>query len=394
MPHERKRDLSPWLAKMLKFSPLVGMMGHRQVGKTTLAQQFSSQYVSFDKRTVLDAASLDPDGFLEQFNQGLVILDECQLCPPLFPALKERVRLNRKPGQFLLTGSVRFSSRKAIRESLTGRIVNVELLPFGLSEIHQLPLGDFIVRFMSSNEVGDKKNRKLSCDVDAYLAKGGLPGVLFLREKALRSQRLESQIETLLERDLRLILETSLSYPTLRRLFEICSREQGEPLDISAISRVSRISQPTIKKLLRAFEAMYLIRFLPCEGDLKKPTFYFEDAAEASHLNPEGFTPLRNVERFLFANLRPQLAYRSELGASLFSFRTRAGSFIPLCIRMGKSVLGILPTLESNPTANSLGSARAFLARYPNSKVLILSDRGNFRYLTKNILTAPLQIIL
>ena len=103
MPHQRRRDLSDWLGKMLRFSPLVGLMGHRQVGKTTLAQTFAAQYVSLDSKATLEAASLDPDGFLEQFNKSPVILDECQLCPPLFPALKVRIRKNQKPGQFLFT---------------------------------------------------------------------------------------------------------------------------------------------------------------------------------------------------------------------------------------------------------------------------------------------------
>ena len=71
-------------------------------------------------------------------------IDECQLAPALFTALKLRVQAFKKTGQFVLSGSVRFTSRKAIRESLTGRIFNLELLPLTISEANRLPLFDLI----------------------------------------------------------------------------------------------------------------------------------------------------------------------------------------------------------------------------------------------------------
>ena len=65
--------------------------------------------------------------------------------PELFPALKEFVRLHKKPGQFLLTGSVRFSSRKANGESLTGRIVTIKIPPLGSGEINGVDHPGYVV---------------------------------------------------------------------------------------------------------------------------------------------------------------------------------------------------------------------------------------------------------
>ncbi len=87
----------------------------------------SERYVSLDLAPVLNLASQDAISFLEKNKATPLVIDECQLAPELFPALKEHVRQDQKPGQFLLTGSVRFSSRRAIRESLAGRIVAWEL---------------------------------------------------------------------------------------------------------------------------------------------------------------------------------------------------------------------------------------------------------------------------
>ena len=122
MVHLRTRFATRHLEDALAFSPLVGVLGQRQVGKTTLVESLvKSHYVSFDDETTKTAAELAPKQFLEQFNT-LSAIDECQKVPSIFPALKLRVQKDKRPGQFLLTGSVRFTSRKAIQESLTGRV--------------------------------------------------------------------------------------------------------------------------------------------------------------------------------------------------------------------------------------------------------------------------------
>src|SRR5687768_3130424 len=139
MPHERKRYLSAGIGHALSYSPLVGIIGQRQVGKTTLLEAFSSEYTTFDRAAVLEQARADADLFLQGRKPPFGI-DEAQLCPPLFPALKERVRTHKHKGQFILSGSVRFTSKADIRESLTGRIVSLELLPFTMAEAAEQPL--------------------------------------------------------------------------------------------------------------------------------------------------------------------------------------------------------------------------------------------------------------
>jgi predicted AAA+ superfamily ATPase len=83
--------------------------GARQVGKSTLVKQiisreFPAQYLTFDDSTVLNAAKLNPQGFINDLNFP-VILDEIQYVPELFPAIKMSIDDDRKPGSFLLTGS-------------------------------------------------------------------------------------------------------------------------------------------------------------------------------------------------------------------------------------------------------------------------------------------------
>src|SRR5882762_1273074 len=102
MPHSRKRLLKERIRMAMKHSPIVGILGQRQTGKTTLLESLvsSEDYVSLDKAIHLNAAKTHPESFIDRTSNVLGI-DECQLAPELFPALKERVRSLKKPGQFL-----------------------------------------------------------------------------------------------------------------------------------------------------------------------------------------------------------------------------------------------------------------------------------------------------
>ena len=139
MPRERQRYLSTSVSAALSHSAGVGILGQRQVGKTTVLEAASAEYTTFDRAIVLQQASADAETFLAG-HAAPVGIDEAQLCPPLFPALKEHVRIHKRKGQVLLSGSVRFTSKADIRESLTGRIVSLELLPFTVAEAAGMPL--------------------------------------------------------------------------------------------------------------------------------------------------------------------------------------------------------------------------------------------------------------
>ncbi len=374
MPHFRSRHLTSLLNKTSNFSPLVGILGHRQVGKTTLATEVSERYLTFDDPAQLNMAQQDPKHFLQSHSgRGICTLDECQMVPELFPALKEWVRVHQKPGQFLLTGSVRFSSRKQIRESLTGRIITWELLPMDLSEAHDSKLPNTLPQLLASRSL-DLPLKACSYfthqTFDQALKKGGLPGIFSVRDASIRSQRFESMLSTLLERDLRLVLQTTLGLSSLRALIMNLALHQTRPIEWASLSRITRISVPTLKKVIQAFEALFLIRLIRTEGTEQKPVLFLEDQGEATYLAGDRYDAHTQLLRFLYANLRHQLHYRPELCGEIFQFRNRGGACVPLCFRVGKSVLGILPSLTENPPVESLATARSFLKTYSGSKLL------------------------
>ena len=251
MPRQRNRHLATLIKNTLKFSPITGIIGQRQVGKTTLSSGLSTHYVTLDVASDQALASVDPRVFLARHKGDPATIDECQLAPALFPALKEWVRTNKKPGQFLLAGSVRFTSRKAIRESLTGRIVTWELLPMDWSEQYERPLPDTLIRLLKGNQVGiplPHSKEFTQGRFSLYCENGGFPGMFSVRNHAVRTQRFETQVNTLLERDLQLLLETTLPFRTLRALLAALAnrateQSHGGPKECSQCYQMERVIQ-------------------------------------------------------------------------------------------------------------------------------------------------------
>ena len=350
----------------------------------------AGQYVSLDVLESVTQAQANPAFFLSSRLGRPLVIDECQLAPALFPALKEWVRVNKAPGQFLLTGSVRFSSRRAIRESLTGRLIAWELLPMDWSEMHETPLPDTLFRELASKEDTLPLAPHPAFSQRAYLKAlnfGGLPGIFAVRDLAIRAQRFETQINTILERDLRLLIETSLSYRSLRALLSGLAQQAGGPLEPSALQRATRISLPTLRRLIPALEALFMIRLIPSEGEYSKPIIFFEDIGEQRFLRGPSVvdSAANTLLPFLYHHLRAQVFYRPELQAELFVYRDRLSLSPALCVRSPQGVLGIFPAMNEYEVERAHSSAMRYLQRYPKSKAWLVTVHDEDRRVSPRI---------
>jgi predicted AAA+ superfamily ATPase len=354
----------------------------------------SDSYVTLDDPEQLALAQERPKAFLDakRYPYGI---DECQLAPALFPALKLHVQQHKKKGQFILTGSVRFSARKAIRESLTGRIQLLELHPMTLSEAHGHALPDLALEvnqgFRSFARYAEKRAALTTTPACvSYLEHGGLPGICFLRDRAARRPRWNSHLDTLLGRDIHLVSETTHPPLKLRELLVTLAQTQGNPLSITELSRKARISKLSLAKLLNALEALFLVRRVLPLGDTQREAFFLEDQGVSTHL-AFSTTPQDDWNRLCFSQIFPHLNYRDPGGVTLYHFETRNGAKVPLVFRTKDALLGVIPVGLETPDKKATASAQSFIRHFPNSHVLILTQGASTLEYAKNIWATPMR---
>ncbi len=261
----KKRDLEPALLASLRHFPVVALLGPRQVGKTTLARNVARKLghaVYLDMERPSDAARLaDPELYLGPLANRLVILDEVQRRPELFPVLRSLVDAKRTNGRFLLLGSASPDLSRQASESLAGRIVYHELTPFTMSEV----------------AAGARDTRT------TLWHRGGFPGSFLAPSNARSFAWREAFIDTHLQRDLP-ALGVRIPATALRRFWEMLAHYHGQLWNASKIAGSLGVSAPTAKHYLDTLEDTFMIRQLPpFVANLKKrlvksPKIYLRDS--------------------------------------------------------------------------------------------------------------------
>ena len=238
------RQLLPDLRRALAESAAVALLGPRQVGKTTLALTLSRDLPSvyLDLESVADRAKLaEPELFLPQHEDKLVILDEIQRVPQLFQSLRGLIdagrRRGHRHGRFLLLGSASIDLLKQSSESLAGRIRYLELTP-----VH-------------AGETGAKR-------LNPLWLRGGFPDSLLARDDATSLRWRTDFIRTYLERDIPQ-LGPRIPAETLRRLWTMLAHQQGSLLNAAILARALAVDGKTVASYLDLLVDLLLVRRLP-----------------------------------------------------------------------------------------------------------------------------------
>lgn len=276
MPHVRERFAKRMLLKLMKYWPVVGIVGVRQVGKTTLTRQTfpDGLFLSLDEQEIREDAAASPSAFMSKFKSPLAI-DEIQKVPDLFDEIKFRVDQKRVPGTYLITGSVSFSSKIGIRESLTGRI--------GLLELHPLCLAEMFKRKFQEQDIMSPQARFSQDDVIHVMISGGMPVPAFARDTGQRDMYWSNWLETAIYRDLSRFFKRNydpdFAYSLLRRIGVILT--EGE------LPGIVHFQKPKHKTLqyLSAMEGIFLLKKMRChDAGVGRDAWLFADSGLAAHL--------------------------------------------------------------------------------------------------------------
>jgi len=373
----KQRTLEKTLKRALKTFPSIVVTGPRQSGKTTLLKKlFSGKYrfVSLENPDIRIRAKEDPVGFLSQ-HKPPVIIDEIQYAPELLSYIKSMIDEDRKPGQWLLTGSQNFTLMHGVSQSLAGRAAILSLLPFSFSERsnHGLTAKDPLQ--WVNHPLSDASGNKTS--IKEVILRGDYPEIAS-RPAVDRQLWCGSYISTYLERDVRNILKIG-DLNQFERFLRLCATRTGTILNLSDLARDIGISVPTAKRWLSLLEASYQIYLLypyyqnTGKRIIKSPKLYFNDTALATYLlginDGEallGSPHFGNLfETMVITDFHKRFLHFGQL-PSMYYLRTRDGLEVDLVLELSGKIHFI-----------EIKSSATIVTKHTSALIQSLSDLNN-----------------
>ena len=255
----RRRHLRR-LTLLLREFPVVALLGARQVGKSTLARQLVAARRGpttwFDLENPEDLARLADPGLELRPLRGLVVLDEIQRLPDVFPVLRVLADRPRTPARFLVLGSASPELLRQTSETLAGRVAFHELGGFDLHEVS---------------------------DLERLWLRGGFPRAYLARSGAAGRRWRDDFIRTFLERDLP-GLGSAVPPATLRRFWTMLAHWHGQIWNGAEFGRAFGVAHTTVRRHLDLLTSAFVVRQLPpwyanvAKRQVRSPKVYVADS--------------------------------------------------------------------------------------------------------------------
>lgn len=370
-----ERAASDKLKQLARKFPVVGLLGPRQSGKTTLAKELfpKKPYVSFENQDMVQLATRDPRNFLAAYKNGAVF-DEIQRVPELLSYLQEMVdNHSKKAGLFVVTGSQNLLLLETVSQTLAGRIAFIYLLPFSLSELAATPFS--------------------KQSLESYLLKGGYPRLY--QQRIAATDYYPNYLLTYVERDVRQIKSIS-NLGLFQRFLKVCATRVGQQINYSGIGNDCGVDQKTVLSWLGILEASFVaFRLQPFYNNLgkrllKMPKLYFYDTGLCcSLLEIENEKQLANhpLRGALFENLMVVELLKGRLNrglrSNLFYWKDRTGNEIDVLLDQSAGTVPVEIKLSATFHPDFLKGIRYWQKLNPNVKSNYLVFTGQDAALEK-----------
>ena len=286
-----KRAYEELLRSYLGTFPCVALIGVRQCGKTTLLKTLPSGWQRFDleRRADHDVVTRDPDTFF-RLNPRHVAIDEAQVSPEIFPALRVAIDDARaEKGRFVITGSSSPSLIRSVSESLAGRVGIIELAPFSWEEVTETAGRDSFLRRLQkpglspADLIAGLAPRGDLRKVHELWFRGGFPEPWLTPGEEFRDRWVEQYIQSYLLRDVKRLFP-GLDDVRFRRFLEMLGGLSGRVLNYAEVARALNVSQPTARDYFDLAHGTLVWRAIPAftrdvvKRVVKHPKGYLRDS--------------------------------------------------------------------------------------------------------------------
>jgi predicted AAA+ superfamily ATPase len=333
-----KRKSSQEIRNQLAWSPAVAILGARQIGKTTLAQQIASEFaksIYIDLENSEARAKLElPDVFFQANRDRLIVLDEIQNVPELFSTMRGEIDADRRNGRFLILGSASFKLLQQ-SQSLAGRLALIDMAPLLLSEVH-----------------------RAFADIQTLWLRGGFPNSYDAPSDEASWLWRDGFVRHFLNTDLP-ALGINVEPELMRRFWRMVAHLHGQLFNASSIAASLGVSSPTVTRYLDHLVQCLMVRRLePFHANLgkrlvKSPKIYVRDSGLLHYL-----MGIRNIHDMMGHPITgaswegfcvEQICNHLPAGASVSFYRTAAGAELDVVVETGSQTIGFEIKFSSAP---------------------------------------------
>jgi len=376
----RKRERST-IAGLLRRFPVVGIVGARQVGKTTIARDVRRRIRSgtayFDLEDPEDLSRLSDPMLALKGLRGVVIIDEIQRKPELFDVLRVLADRRPLPARFLILGSASPDLIRRGAESLAGRVYYHELQGFSL------------------DEVGATHPERL-------WLRGGFPRSYLAGSNAASREWRRAFIGTFLERDIPQ-LGVNIRATTLRRFWMMLAHYHGQTWNSSEFARSFGVADTTVRNYLDLLTNALVVRLLPSwhenigKRQVKAPKVYLSDSGILHALlnidskeDLEGHPKVgASWEGFAIGEMVRQLRARPE---ECYFWATHAGAELDLLVVRGRNRIGV--EIKRTVSPSMTPSMRSALSDLRLQRLYVIHAGDGTYPLERKVEAVPLQRLL
>lgn len=401
------RCFTAYLNELLTLFPCVALTGVRQSGKTTTLNHLQKPWQVFDceKRSDYELIARDPDLFF-RLNPDYIALDEAQLLPEIFPALRVAIDADRqKMGRFIITGSSSPELIREISESLSGRVAMIEVSPFMMREAFMQPCSGLYNIIQSGALLADyqtldspKTNLQEHHD---YWLRGGYPELRIKNNQRFDKLWMQSYTKTYLDRDI-LQLFPNLQRQKYQLFLQMLAQLSGSIINYSDIARTLGVSAPTIREYFNIADGTFVWRHIPpyeknaTKRIVKHPKGYLRDSGLLHYLlhlyklNDVLSHPQmgHSWESMIIENLIRGL---NSIGCSFdyFHYRTSAGAEVDLILEGEFGLLPVEVKYKQTITLRELKGIRNFIKEYQCPYGIVISNNERLGLIDDKLINIP-----